>query len=615
MLPSILSEEITKGLKSFITTGFETDTPFFAGMFQRFVEQPGNLMKGPYLSVALPFQQGVTTHQDFFSGFKTEFPPYQHQEQAWKRLRSSEDSCSTLIATGTGSGKTECFLCPLLDHCLKEFDRENSKGIKAIVIYPMNALATDQAKRFAGLIHKSTNMRGKLRVGLFIGEGEENPSRLMGPEMVITDKNTLRNNPPDILLTNYKMLDFLLLRPGDQKLWRYNQPDTLRYLVVDELHTFDGAQGTDLACLIRRLKARLNTPEEHLICVGTSATLGSGDEQAALRHYAEQIFQSDFDRHSIIAESRQSIDAFLVGAPINYVLMPGDGMALALDPDQYDNRNTYLLAQYALLFPEEGEAEIDDISWRITLGQQLKQHQLFYNLLRSLTDKPKSLDELSSELKRSLPVSTHASVLLLINSLCALISIARDEHKQPLVNLRMQLWVRELRRMVTSLRRPLDDVGNRQLIALSFADDHKSHQGELYLPLVQCTHCHTTAWLSRMITGDHKIQTDLRSIYQAYFSNDPESIMLLPLENDEKPPDWKGVERHCCAYCGQLQKISDGTSCLGCGESELHRLFEPVMARQTPRGLITDHHCPVCNSQDSMMVFGSRAASLSSVAI
>jgi len=204
MLPSILSEEITKGLKSFITTGFETDTPFFAGMFHRFVEQPGNLMKGPYLSVGLPFQPGATSHQDFFSGFKTEFPPYHHQEEAWQRLHSSDTSKSTLIATGTGSGKTECFLYPLLDHCLQQHGGGQTRGIKAIVIYPMNALATDQAKRFAQLIHQSSNMRGKLRVGLFVGEGEENPSRLMGPGMVITDKNELRRNPPDILLTNYR---------------------------------------------------------------------------------------------------------------------------------------------------------------------------------------------------------------------------------------------------------------------------------------------------------------------------------------------------------------------------------------------------------------------------
>jgi len=615
MLPSILSEEISKGLKSFITTGFETDTQFFKGMFGRFVDQPGNLMKGPYLSVALPFQQGATSHQDFFSGFKTEFPPYHHQEEAWKRLRSSEDAKSTLIATGTGSGKTECFLYPLLDHCLQQHGSGQTRGIKAIVIYPMNALATDQAKRFAQLIHQSSNMRGKIRVGLFVGEGEENPSRLMGPEMVMTDKNALRANPPDILLTNYKMLDFLLLRPKDQKLWQHNQPKTLRYLVVDELHTFDGAQGTDLACLIRRLKARLHTPEAHLICVGTSATLGSEDEQDALRHYAEQIFQTGFDSNSIIAENRQRIDTFLAGAPIKYVLTPTDDMARTINPDRYDTINAYLAAQYALLFPDEGEAALDDVNWRIELGKQLKQHQLFYNLLRSLTDKPRSLGEIASELKRSLPASTHASALLLINSLCALVSIARDEHKQPLVNLRMQLWVRELRRIVTPLRYPVDDRGKKQPLPLTFADDLKQSEGNLYLPLVQCNHCHTTAWLARKVVGEKQIQTDLRSIYQAYFANDPESVMLLPLLDGEKAPDWKGSERNLCASCGRLQKKTDGNTCLACRESELHRVFEPVMSRQTSHGLISDHHCPACSSQNSMMVFGSRAASLSSVAI
>jgi len=615
MLPSILSDEISKGLKSFITTGFETKTPFFKGMFHRFVEKPGNLMKGPYLSIALPFQQGATNHQDFFSGFKTEFPPYHHQEEAWRRLRLSDSPKSTLIATGTGSGKTECFLYPLLDHCLQQHETGHTKGIKAIVIYPMNALATDQAKRFAELIHNSSNMRGKLRVGLFVGEGEENPSRLMGPEMVITDKNELRNNPPDILLTNYKMLDFLLLRPVDQKLWRYNQTDTLRYLVVDELHTFDGAQGTDLACLIRRLKARLNTPSQHLISVGTSATLGSGDEQTALRQYAEKIFQSNFDAHSIIGECRQGQDTFLADALIKYTLIPRDNLTQILGPDQYENKATYLAAQYAFLFPEAGEAKLDDMLWRIELGKQLKQHQLFQNLLKILNENLISLEALSFEYKRSLPASTHHSVLLLINSLCALISIARDQYQQPLVNLRMQLWVRELRRMVTSLKQDTGNDSNLEPVTLSFADDQKQTVGNLYLPLVQCTHCHATAWLARKIVGEYGIQTDLQSIYQAYFSNDPESIMLLPLIAGENEPDWKGSERHLCAHCGHLQRKSDGGTCLACGESKLHRTFEPVMIRQTQRGLISDHHCPVCATQNSMMVFGSRAASLSSVAI
>ena len=109
---------------------------------------------------------------------------------------------------------------------------------------------------------------------------------VMGPDGIITNKHTLRLKPPDILLTNYKMLDYLLIRAKDYPLWKQNGPESLRFLVVDELHTFDGAQGTDLACLIRRLKARLKTPDEFLCCVGTSATLGNEDEKQRFVEYA-----------------------------------------------------------------------------------------------------------------------------------------------------------------------------------------------------------------------------------------------------------------------------------------------------------------------------------------
>ena len=110
-----------------------------------------------------------------------------------------------------------------------------------------------------------------------------------------------------ILLTNYKMLDYLLLRGRDKKLWAANDPESLRFLVVDEMHTFDGAQGADLALLIRRLKSRLGTPENHLICVGSSATLGTGDEAVAdLRTYAETIFGEQFDAGSVVRETRKT---------------------------------------------------------------------------------------------------------------------------------------------------------------------------------------------------------------------------------------------------------------------------------------------------------------------
>lgn len=87
-------------------------------------------------------------------------------------------------------------------------------------------------------------------------------------------KPHFRLKPPDILLTNCKMLDYLLIRAKDFPLWKQNDPEALRFLVVDERHTFDGAQGTDLACLIRRFKPRLKTPADFLCCVGTSEWYG-----------------------------------------------------------------------------------------------------------------------------------------------------------------------------------------------------------------------------------------------------------------------------------------------------------------------------------------------------
>jgi DEAD/DEAH box helicase domain-containing protein len=145
----------------------------------------------------------------------------------------------------------------------------------------------------------------------------------MGSDKIITDKRIIRESPPDLLLTNYKMLDYLLVQPDTQKLWSHNQPETLRYVVVDEFHTFDGAQGTDLACLLRRLKHRLKTPLNHLACVGTSATLGSNASQADMLKYATIIFQEPFLEGALIEEDRLTAAEFLQDALLNVLPVPG----------------------------------------------------------------------------------------------------------------------------------------------------------------------------------------------------------------------------------------------------------------------------------------------------
>jgi DEAD/DEAH box helicase domain-containing protein len=149
----------------------------------------------------------------------------------------------------------------------------------------MNALAADQERRFAASIWNDPDLKqAGILVGTYTGRydsanptSQDSGTTSMGEDHGITNHELQLDNPPDILFTNYKMLDFLLLRPQDQRLWRFNQPDTLQYLILDELHTYDGAQGADVACLIRRLKERLGISQGKLCVVGTSATMDNRD--------------------------------------------------------------------------------------------------------------------------------------------------------------------------------------------------------------------------------------------------------------------------------------------------------------------------------------------------
>jgi DEAD/DEAH box helicase domain-containing protein len=425
MLPSLLAHDIRTSLKQFLVSGFEPSDSFMHGLMTRFVEDETAWLKGPYVQVGLPYMPG-TAGRNFFSAFQTEHPGYQHQEKAWQRLASLDQAGSTLVATGTGSGKTECFLYPVLDHCVRE-RAAGQKGIKALVIYPMNALASDQARRIAQLIAKVPAFAG-LRVGLYIGgtSGKPGQGMVMTPNGVITDRGTLRTHPPDILLTNYKMLDYLMLRPRDRALWSENTPTTLRYLVVDELHTFDGAQGTDLALLLRRLRARLKIHAAHLICVGTSATLGGSSDTAPLREYARQIFGAAFDADSVVTENRLSVAEFLDDATVDYMFMFQPSLTGVLEASQYTSPQEAVRAWYGLFFPTEAapadDAAVTDVEWRAMLGGQLKRHQLFVNLLKLLKGGTVVYGSLLEAFARTMPATSRDHVERVLDALLVLVA-------------------------------------------------------------------------------------------------------------------------------------------------------------------------------------------------
>jgi DEAD/DEAH box helicase domain-containing protein len=628
MIPAVLAQQVRQGLEDFLRTTIPISTPVFHGLIDRLLEEEGAVFKGPYLSIQLPFRQGEGG-PGFFPDVPLQFAPYLHQEQAFQRL-SGDQPRSTIVATGTGSGKTECFLYPILDHCYRH---RGEPGIKAILIYPMNALATDQAGRLARTIGNNAKLKGNVTTGLYVGQSEHKPHMRMAADSIITDKSTLRLNPPDILLTNYKMLDYLLIRPQDHSLWQHNEPETLRFLVVDELHTFDGAQGTDLACLIRRLKARLRTPQHFLCGVGTSATLGSEAEQHNLQDYAAKVFGEPFDADAMITESRLGAGEFLERSLISRVHLVPPEFANELAPESHDSYLDYVGAQYDLWFgepisPKAGN-DADTNAWRVKLGNELKGHLFFRNLLKVLGGAIRSYDEILDQLARVTPDLSNALrtyQVHLLNSMLALISEARvwapvstEDHASaatdtpgrrmaPFLHVQVQYWLRELGRMVA-------EVSHEP--RLRFADDLKDDQLRQHLPIVHCRECGCTGWAG-MKQADHAaVQTNLRDFYHGFFNHDWKVIYLFP-EQSEKAPQQalsEAAVSHLCSSCLHLTKGATPETCTACGHSDLIRVCIPDSRKQVGNKKVSTHDCPSCHTSDILTVLGSRTASLASVLI
>ncbi|MBY5946833.1 DEAD/DEAH box helicase [Photobacterium rosenbergii] len=626
MLPSVISNQVVNSLKKYIKAAFNMNSPCFESdeysMIDSFLSDTGNLIKGPYLSVQLPFRQSDLS-QHFFSHFDLPFPPYAHQAIAYERLGQQQPQ-STLIATGTGSGKTECFLYPLLNHCA---DNE-APGVKAIVIYPMNALATDQAKRFASTIFNNDGLKGKVTVGLFVGGQESGDAATsMSSDQVITCKHHLRDNPPDILLTNYKMLDYLLIRPEDQSLWSHNSEGTLRFLVVDELHTFDGAQGSDLACLIRRLKFHLSVDSSKFACVGTSATVG--DELGPLIDYASDIFDSEFEEASVVKEDRYRYEEYLAAADISEFTYPPFDEIERLNPANYDSEVSYINQQIAFWFPEFSHVLPADIETdegrmvRVELGKALMAHRFFHSLLQMLNGQIKSMSSIVASISPAYSISENDAERV-VQSFVSLVSIARreiaeEESQQaerlakgkarpvlPFLQVRNQLWLRELRRLVASVSKKPQ---------LNFGDDISDELSEKYLPVVNCRDCHVTGWGGYVSGYSEQFETQLDVFYRLFFNGHHSIRVALPINDDNDPPA-KGIIRRACTRCLAMNKDSDKDECTQCGHVELVRVFIPDLVKASEKkGPHFSNSCPYCNSKNGLSIIGAQSATLSSVAI
>ncbi len=227
---------------------------------------------------------------------------YRHQQEAIALARDGE---SYVVTTGTGSGKSLAFFIPIVDAVLRAKKRDGAKRTRAIVIYPMNALANSQQEELKKYL---SNVDGPAPVTFARYTGQDDNDR----------RKAVADDPPDILLTNFVMLELLMTRQDalDQKV--IGNCRGLQFLVLDELHTYRGRQGADVALLVRRVREQL-APEK-LQCVGTSATMASGgtseDRNQAVAEVASKLFAATITAANVIGETLDRNTAGLTEAQV-----------------------------------------------------------------------------------------------------------------------------------------------------------------------------------------------------------------------------------------------------------------------------------------------------------
>ncbi|MGO4749787.1 DEAD/DEAH box helicase, partial [Streptomyces sp. 2MCAF27] len=451
MRPTLAAQTLRDTMVEYLTTTFALAEPDTQDALKDFLTDPADgLFRGPYLRIRRPFRPATDGWQRHLDWWPTEFQPYAHQAEAFARLTSKDghQPQPTLVTTGTGSGKTESFLFPVLDHC-RRAKAVGKPGIKAILLYPMNALAGDQADRLGDLL-EDARLR-EVTAGLYIGEASSRGATAPYGRVEV-ERAEIRRNPPDILITNYKMLDLLLQRQQDASLWRDADP---AYVVVDEFHTYDGAQGTDVAMLLRRLAAVVGTAEEGrplgAICpVATSATLGSGGTVGgarAMMDVASQVFGTRFPDDAVVGEDRRDIEDFL--SPVDPSLPLPSPAELADLPDPARTPGGMDAVAQATVGCDTADPR--------ELGRRLLAHPLTHALLSSKDAPLTSFDALQAfpdtSAWRAAAVQQPEDAAAALARFVALISVARDpkapaERERPLLLVETHMWLRAMSRVL-----------------------------------------------------------------------------------------------------------------------------------------------------------------------
>ena len=404
------ANEIKNSYIDYITTTFNISDKDYAEQFKNELEKDGMVSKGPYLDIGGSFVSGHSLNELIAEGkvnkgflnlepidekdreIKLERPLYLHQEKA---MLKAIDGKSLVITTGTGSGKTECFLLPIINHLLLEKEQcKLSSGVRAVIIYPMNALANDQIKRMRKILKNYPS----ITFGVYNGntkhsndDGIREYKKLYGcepSENECISREEMQENPPHILITNYSMLEYLMLRPKDEKIFTKTQ---LKYIILDEAHIYKGATGMETSMLMRRLRARISKPD----CVQyilTSATLGEEEANKDILNFAKKLCGVSLTEDCIIRSKMQKPK-----------MIENRDFPVELFEELYDNENNENKIEILKKYNADFDLLSKDISEKL---YELCLRSKLFDALREYAKEPVIVKDLQNKLSEIIPITS-----------------------------------------------------------------------------------------------------------------------------------------------------------------------------------------------------------------